>query len=321
VLEFVKELLGGPMLGLQGADEFQHVLVGQHVRRRGRETSQQMIDHGALEVGTFARQISDAVGRVGDHLGTWLAAVAFQVDGRLQQRIEGSGDEQVEIGDLRQFPQRLGRLDVNVAHDGAQARVGFLAPAVLAQMGAHHVVQRERLGQGGRIHGQVLRQFLSQPLVQWAQSVVGLHAQQIGSDDRDDPVLFYIVKQVIPSVFVEDLCGVCRGEQRCHGKRYLLRRAKFTLTPSEWRAATAGWPWVRVPGNRCNPSKIAFMGESDSARAVRARPDLKESRTARARPRARCWRTGAYGWRRARGHGRYRVGASASARRRISGAA
>ena len=46
----------------------------------------------------------------------------------------------------------------------------------------------------------------------------GLHAQQVGPDDRDDAVLLYIVEEVVPGVFVEGLCGIRRGGQGRHGE-------------------------------------------------------------------------------------------------------
>ena len=125
---------GRQVLGLQRADELEHVLVGDHVGRRRRQPAEQVVDDGALQLAAFGRQVGDAVGRVGDDLGRRLAAVALQVERLLEQRIEGGGDEQVEVGDLRQLPQRQRRLELHFAQDRAQPRVGFFAPAALAEV-------------------------------------------------------------------------------------------------------------------------------------------------------------------------------------------
>ena len=78
VLELVEQLLGRQVLGLQRADELEHVLVGHDVGGRGREPSQQVIDDRALQLAALGRQVGDAVRRVGDHVGRRLAAVALE---------------------------------------------------------------------------------------------------------------------------------------------------------------------------------------------------------------------------------------------------
>ena len=205
VLELVEELLRRQVLGLQCADELEHVLVRYDISRRSRQPAEHVIHHRALKLAAFGRQVGDTVRRVSDDLGARLAAVALQVDGALEQGVEGRGDEEVEVGDLRELTQRLWRLELYLPHDRAQPRVCLLAPAALPEVAAHDVVEAQRLRQGGRIDLQASGQFLREPFVEGTQATIGLHAQQVGSDDRDDPALVDVIEEVVPGVFVEVL--------------------------------------------------------------------------------------------------------------------
>ena len=49
VLELVEQLLGGQVLALQRADEFQQVLVGNDVGRRGGKAAEQVVNDRALQ--------------------------------------------------------------------------------------------------------------------------------------------------------------------------------------------------------------------------------------------------------------------------------
>ena len=51
VLELVEQLLGRQVLALQRADELEHVLVGDHVGRRGGQPAEQVIDDRPLQAG------------------------------------------------------------------------------------------------------------------------------------------------------------------------------------------------------------------------------------------------------------------------------
>jgi hypothetical protein len=206
VLELVEQLLRRQVLRLQRADEFQHVLVRDHVGRRGREFPEQVIDDGALQFGALGRQVGDPVGRVGHDLRQrGLAAEALEVDRLLQQRVEGGGDEHVEIGDPGQLAQRRGRRQRQLAHDGAQPRVDFLAAAPLAEVPAHHVVEGERLRQFRNVNGQARREFFRQQLEQQARALLRVDPQQLRADDRDDAALLDEIEQVVPRVLVKVL--------------------------------------------------------------------------------------------------------------------
>jgi hypothetical protein len=111
----------------------------------------------------------------------------------------------IEIGDLRQLPQGLRRFELHFAHDRTQACVGLLAATMLAEVAAHHVVERERLGQSDDVHRQSCGQFFGEPFVQRTQAGVGLHAQQVGTDDRDHPAFLDVIQQVVPGVVIETL--------------------------------------------------------------------------------------------------------------------
>ena len=131
VLELVKELLRRQMLRLQRTDELEHVLVGQHISGRRGEPPEQVVDHSALQLTTLDGQVRHAVRRVGDHLGHRLAAIPLEIHGPLEQRVEGGRHEQVELADPGQLLERGRGLELDVAHDRAQARVGFLTPTAL----------------------------------------------------------------------------------------------------------------------------------------------------------------------------------------------
>ena len=57
MLQLVKELLRRQVLGLQRADEFEHVLVGDDVGGRGRQASKQVIDGRALQLAALGWQV------------------------------------------------------------------------------------------------------------------------------------------------------------------------------------------------------------------------------------------------------------------------
>ena len=123
----------------------------------------------------------------------------------LEQRVEGRGHEEIEVGDLRELAQRWWRFEFDLPHDRAQPRVGLLAPAALPEVAAHDVVEAHGLGQAGGVDLQPRGQFLGQPLVERPQSAVRLHPQQVGTDDRDDTALFDVVEEVVPGVVIEVL--------------------------------------------------------------------------------------------------------------------
>ncbi len=85
MLELVEQLLRSQVLALQRADELQQVLIGDDVRRRGRQFSKQMIDQRPLQPVAFARKVDDTVGCVGQDIRRWGAVEALEVDRRLQQ--------------------------------------------------------------------------------------------------------------------------------------------------------------------------------------------------------------------------------------------
>ena len=203
VLELVEELLGREVLALQRAHELQHVLVGDHVGGRRRAAPEQVIDDRTLQLIALARQVGNAVGRVGDDLGGLRAAEALGVHRLLEQRIESRRDEEVEVGDLGELAQRKRRGEGDVAQDAAHARVRVLAPAVGGQEPADHVVERVALGQHRDVHAQLRREFLRDPVVEQARARVGLHVQQLRAHDGDHPALLDEVDEVVPGVLVE----------------------------------------------------------------------------------------------------------------------
>ena len=207
VLEFVEQLFGRQVLGLQRADKLEHVLVGDDVGRRGREPAEQVIDHRSLQLAALHRQVGDTVRGVGDHLSPGLTAIALEVHGFFEQWIECGGDEQVEVGDLRQLPQGVGRLELDLAHDGTQARVGFFATSTLTEVGADDIVQHQRLGQARRVDRQAHGEFFRQPFVKRSQPAIGLHTQQVRTDDRDDASLLDVVEEIVPGVVVKEIVG------------------------------------------------------------------------------------------------------------------
>ena len=146
VLEFVEQLARREMLRLQRADKLHRILVGDHIRRRGGELAEQMIDHGPRELRPLGTEIGHAVWRVGDHLGRLRAAEAHLVDRTLEQRVERRRDEQVEVRNLRELPQRGRRRKRRLAQDRADARVGIFASAASAEIRADHVVEIVALG-------------------------------------------------------------------------------------------------------------------------------------------------------------------------------
>ena len=203
VLELVEQLLGRQVLRLQRADELEHVLVGDDVGGRRRELAEHVVHDRPLQLAAFGRQVRHAVRRIGDHLRVRLAAAALEVHRLLEQRVEGRGDEQVEVRDLRELPQRQRRRDLHLAHDRPQPRVGFLAPSALAEVTADDVVQRERLRQAGGVDRELDRELFGQPFVQQARALVGVDAQQVRPDDRYDAPLLDVIEEVVPRVLVE----------------------------------------------------------------------------------------------------------------------
>ena len=148
VLELVEELLRSQVLGLQRADELQHVLVGDDVGRRRGESAKHVIHDRALQLAALDGEIGHAVRRIGDDLGGRLAAVSLEIHRPLEQRVEGRGHEEIEVGDLRELAQRGWRFEFDLPHDRAHPRVGLLAPAALPEVAAHDVVEAQRAGAG-----------------------------------------------------------------------------------------------------------------------------------------------------------------------------
>ena len=88
VFEFVKKLLRRQMFALQRTDEFEKILIRDHVGRRGRHAAEQVIDDRALQAIALRWQVRHAVRRVGEHLGRRRAAEALQVNGAFEERIK-----------------------------------------------------------------------------------------------------------------------------------------------------------------------------------------------------------------------------------------
>ena len=191
------------MLALQRADELQQVLVGDDVGRRGGQAAEQVIDDRPLQAVALGRQVGDAIGRVGQHLGAGGAAEPLGVDRVFEQRVEGGRDEEVEFRDRRQLAQRQRRFERGVLEDAAQAHIRFFAPAPRAEEPADDVVERVGLRQLADVDIETPGQLLGQPVIQQARSLVGLDHQQLRSDDGDDPPLLDEAEQVVPGVIVQ----------------------------------------------------------------------------------------------------------------------
>ena len=251
VLELVEEPLGRQMLALQRADELERVFVRDHVRRRRRQPPHQVVDNGALQVLALRGQVGHAVRRIRDDFGRLCAAEALVVDRLLEQRIEGRRDKKIEVGDLRQLPQRLRRPKGGVAQDAPHSRIRLLAPAARSEEPADDVVQRVRLRQLLGVHTELAGELLGDPVVEQARPRLGLDLDELGTDDRDDVPLLDEVEQVIPRVVVE------RGERRMHRQRsaHSDRRRSGSRISAPYAAHGRGNPGrtevspIRKPGS------------------------------------------------------------------------
>ena len=203
VLELVEQLLGRQVLALQRADELEQVLVRDHVGRRRRDAPEQVIHDRPLQAVALGRQVDDAVGRVRQRLGRGRAAEALEVDRRLEQRVAGRRDEEVEFGDRRQPAQRLWRFERRVLEQPAQAHVRFFAPAAGSEEPAHDVVERVGPRQLADVDVEAHGQFFREPVVEQARPVVGRDLEQLRADDRDDAALFDEAQQVVPGIFIQ----------------------------------------------------------------------------------------------------------------------
>ena len=224
MLELVEELFRREVLALQGADELQRVLVGDHVGRRRGEPAEQVVHDGPLLLVALDREVGHAVGGVGDDLGGGGAAEAFRVERLLEQRVEGRGDEKVEVGDLRQLAQRGRHAEIGLAQDRAQPGVGFLASAPRGEIPAHDVVQGAGLRQLAEVDGEFRRQLFRQPVVEQPGAGVGLHAQELRAHDRYHPAFLDVVEQVLPAIVIQGgQTGGGVGVGRDHGRVRLPR--------------------------------------------------------------------------------------------------
>src|SRR5205085_6969503 len=146
--------------------------------------------HRPLQSFALAGKIRDAVWRIGDYLRGLRAAEALEIDGLLEQRVEGSRDEEIEVGDLRELAQRKRRLESRVAQDASHARVGFLAPATRGEEPADDVVQRIRLRELARVDVQLGGKLLGEPVIEQPRARLCLDLQQLRTDERKySPVL------------------------------------------------------------------------------------------------------------------------------------
>ena len=146
------------------------------------------------------------------------ALEALEIDRLFEQRIEGRRDKQIEIGDLRELPQRERGREVRVAEDAAHARVGFLAPAARGEEPAHDVVQSVWLRKRGGVDVEPRGQLLSHPVVEQALPGFRLHLEELGADDRDDAALFDEIEQVFPGFVVERRNRRPQGERATHAR-------------------------------------------------------------------------------------------------------
>ena len=170
-----------------------------------------MVDDRALQLLPFAGEVDHAVGRVTDHIGRRRALETHLVDRLLEQRIEGRGDKEIEIGDLRELSQCARGCEARVTKDAAHARIDFLTTAARGEERAHDVVQRVRRRKRGGVDVEPGSQLFGDPVVEQAGPGFGLDLQKLGADDRDDPALIDEVEQVFPGLVVE------RGRGRPHG--------------------------------------------------------------------------------------------------------
>jgi CubicO group peptidase (beta-lactamase class C family) len=92
----------------------------------------------------------------------------------------------------------------------------FLAPPALAKVAAHHIVECQRLRKPDDVHRQPRGELLGQPYIERTQAAVGLHAQEIGPDDRDDATFLDVVQQIVPGILIEGLRDVCGGRNGRH---------------------------------------------------------------------------------------------------------
>src|SRR6185312_13406528 len=81
-----------------------------------------------------------------------------------------------------------------------------------------------------------------QPHVQRAQAGIGLHAQEVGPDDRDHPMLLDVIEEIVPGVVVKALHGTGCSGQRGHGGRHLIGRGSLLLKPLAMREFAGARP-------------------------------------------------------------------------------
>ncbi len=175
-----------------------------------------MIDDGALEVLAFARQVGHAIRGVGDDFGRRRALEALGIDRLLEVLVEGGRDEEIEIGDLGELAQRIGRREVDLAKDAAHARVRVLAPAARREEPADDVVQRIRIGKLRRIDVELDRELFGHPVVEKARARRGVDLEELGADDGDDAAFLDEVEEVIPRVLVETRNRRLQGNYIAH---------------------------------------------------------------------------------------------------------
>ena len=212
VLELVEELLRRQVLALQRADEFERVLVGDHVGRRRRQRGRA----GGRRPG--AGTASRSVGEIGDAVGRSSAITSVDcAPPKRSALIACSSSESKVVVTKRSksvicasWRERARRREIRVAQDAAHAACRFLAPAVRRQEPADDVVQRVGLRQLRGVDVELGGELLGDPVVEEARAGLGLDLEQLGPDDRDDAALLDEVEQVLPRILVE------RGQRRVH---------------------------------------------------------------------------------------------------------
>ena len=143
MLELVEQFLRRVVGGLERAHALQHILVRDHVGRRGGEPAHEVIDEGAWQFLARDWQIDELARGVGDDVGALDAAEAGDVERIFQQRIESRGEVEIEVGDLGELEQRGRRGERRLAHDGADAGVEILAATAAGEMAHDDVVEGE----------------------------------------------------------------------------------------------------------------------------------------------------------------------------------
>ena len=204
--QFVEQHIGPFRLRLHRGEKLQRVLLGDDKVGRRRNPTQHVKHRRHCRFSRLGRQILIVIGCVGQGNGLGGPAMAFLIEGLLEQGVEGGGDKKIEVPDARQLAERLGHRRGQLLHQVADARVDLFPPAATLEIAAYHLMESIVTLAVGRRQAQSFGKFDGQqPLQRLLPAGPIGHVEQLSADDGNHLSIFNKLKNVVPKKILKGL--------------------------------------------------------------------------------------------------------------------